>query len=171
MIRKEDDAPNNNLNPKTDLNFNNYQILQPGFSDNTGCSSRHHGLLQKVNRVLESHLENNDLNVTTLIRMLGISRTSLHRKLTAATGMNTTEYIRFYRLYKATVLLTNNPEMNIFQITVAVGFGNQSYFSKKFKELLGCSPTNFRNKIFQKSGTETLVLKKEHLLQMLEHVR
>ncbi len=100
--------------------------------------------LQKLNLYLEKHLSDENLNVSALLRFLCMSRTSLHRKLVAATGMNTTEYIRFFRLQWAAILLEEQLDLNVFEIALSVGFNHQSYFTKKFKEIFGCCPKKYR---------------------------
>lgn len=102
-------------------------------------------LLANLNHYLAAHLNDPTLDITHLIRALCISRASLHRKLVACTGMNTTEYIRYFRIRQSIYLLEKEPDLNIFEIAVAVGFNSQSYFTKKFKEVLGCCPGQYRS--------------------------
>ena len=62
----------------------------------------------EVRQVIESHLDDYDLDVSKLCRAVGLSRTPLHNKLKALTGKSTTEYIRFVRLNKAKDLSGTN---------------------------------------------------------------
>jgi two-component system response regulator YesN len=39
------------------------------------------------------------------------------------------------------------PEMLVKEISDALCFGDQHYFSKVFKEHVGCSPMDYKNKI------------------------
>ncbi|MBO4311845.1 MAG: helix-turn-helix transcriptional regulator [Desulfovibrionaceae bacterium] len=55
------------------------------------------------------------------------------------------KYLMDYRLSEATRLLktTNHP---IGEIAIMTGFNGQSYFGKCFKEKMGCSPSEYREK-------------------------
>ncbi len=93
---------------------------------------------------IEDHAFNDCLTIKKLARLVAMSRTDLHRKLISSVGMSATEYIRYIRLQKATILLLEKPELSIYQIALEVGFNSQSYFTKRFSELFGRSPTAWR---------------------------
>ncbi len=61
--------------------------------------------LEYLNSEIESHLADSTLTVKRLTRLVGMSRTDLHRKLEQNAGMSTTEYVRQKRLEKAAELL------------------------------------------------------------------
>ncbi len=93
---------------------------------------------------IEAHLSDHSLNVHRLLRLVGMSRSDLHRKLGSTVGMSTTEYLRQKRLDKAAELLREEPEWSVYQVAHEVGFENQSYFSKRFKEVFGRCPVAWR---------------------------
>ena len=95
---------------------------------------------------IEDHAFNDGLTVQKLLRLVGMSRTDLHRKLSLSVGMSATEYIRYVRLRRASVLLLEKPELSINEAALEVGFNSQSYFSKRFREIFGDSPTEWRRK-------------------------
>lgn len=72
-----------------------------------------------------------------------MSRSTLHLKLVALTGMSITRYVRALRLSKAKDLLASS-ELTISEIAYAVGFDDPKYFSRVFSEEFGVSPANFR---------------------------
>ena len=74
---------------------------------------------------------------------MSMSRSSLHRKMVALTGMSVTRYDRSLRLTQARQLLTTTP-MSIAEIAYAVGFDDPKYFSRLFSEEFEHSPTEFR---------------------------
>ncbi|WP_317171818.1 hybrid sensor histidine kinase/response regulator transcription factor [Spirosoma validum] len=92
---------------------------------------------------LETELANADLSIDELCQRLGMSRTTLHRKLVALTAMSITQYIRVFRLGKAQNLLTTT-NLNISEVAYSVGFDDPKYFSRVFSEEFGVSPVNFR---------------------------
>jgi signal transduction histidine kinase/DNA-binding response OmpR family regulator len=97
----------------------------------------------KLRATLEAHLDNPELSVDTLCQQMGMSRTSLHLKVTALTGMSISHYVRSLRLRKAQELLITSG-LNISQVAYAVGFDNPKYFSRVFSEEFGVSPANYR---------------------------
>lgn len=100
--------------------------------------------LTTLNGQIEKHLSDNTLDMKKVTRLVGMSRTDLHRKLDKTVGMSATEYIRHVRLHKAADLLIREPEWSVYHICLEVGFNNQSYFTKRFKALFGKCPCTFR---------------------------
>ena len=89
------------------------------------------------------------LSIKKLTRLIGMSRTDLHRKLNAATGMSATEFIRFMRLKKAASLMITHAELKISHIALEAGFYNLSYFIKSFRNIYGVTPHVFRKRVLQ----------------------
>ena len=99
--------------------------------------------LTKLRTTVEAQLDNPDLSVETICQQVGMSRTTLHLKLTALTGMSISHYVRALRLRKAQELLTTS-ELNVSGVAYAVGFDDPKYFSRLFSEEFGVSPGNYR---------------------------
>ncbi|MBD2705173.1 helix-turn-helix domain-containing protein [Spirosoma sp. BT702] len=97
---------------------------------------------------LRSHvlpqLDNPALDIDMICALMGTSRTALHRKMTALTGLSMNRYLRTLRLQKAKELLLL-PDLNIAQIADAVGFQDPSYFGRVFAEEFGLSPSHYRD--------------------------
>ncbi len=100
--------------------------------------------LLNLDTQIEAHLSDHSLNVHRLLRLVGMSRTDLHRKLNRLVGMSVTEYVRQKRLDKAAELLREEPDWSVYQVAHEVGFENQSYFTMKFKEAFGRCPVAWR---------------------------
>ncbi|MBX2927807.1 MAG: response regulator [Saprospiraceae bacterium] len=96
--------------------------------------------LQQLNALLEDHLEEEGLTIEDVAGRLYVSRVQLHRKLKALTGQPANEFIRNYRLDRALDMLKKQ-EGNVSQIAVRTGFKSQKYFSVRFKERFGISPS------------------------------
>jgi len=99
-------------------------------------------LLKKAIELVENNLGDRLFGVEQMARELGMSRTSLHRKLKVITGFPPSELIRNIRLRRAAQLLMNQSG-SITQISFTVGFEDQSYFSKSFKKQFGVSPSEY----------------------------
>lgn len=102
-------------------------------------------LIERVNKILDTKLDEEDMNVDKLAEELGVSRTHLYRRLKERLGMNPSDYIRNKRLQRACELLKND-DLDITQIAYALGFSSQSQFSTTFKRFMGYTPTEFRTK-------------------------
>jgi signal transduction histidine kinase/AraC-like DNA-binding protein len=96
-----------------------------------------------LKKVLENEITNPNFGVEEFCSIASMSRTQLHRKLKAITGMYATEFIRVHRVKNASELLRNK-NLAISEICFASGFKSTSYFSKQFKIVFGCSPKEYR---------------------------
>ncbi len=98
-----------------------------------------------VNKIIDciiAHIDQVEYSVNELADDLCISRSQLHRKLEALTGMSTTRFIKMVRLEKAKDLLEANAG-NVTEIGYQCGFGSPSYFTRSFKEYFGLAPGHF----------------------------
>lgn len=91
---------------------------------------------------IENNLADPDLNVDSLIEKINLSRSQLHRKLKALTGLSTTEFIRTIRLKRAAQLLEQH-HGTIAETVYAVGFNSLSYFSKCFQKQFNMTPKEY----------------------------
>ncbi len=92
--------------------------------------------------MIEDHISDYNFTVENFAEEIGLSRMQLHRKLTALTDQSANELIRSYRLKKSLKLLAGKTG-NISEVAYDVGFNNPSYFASCFKELFGCSPSEY----------------------------
>ena len=59
------------------------------------------------------------------------------------TGKSYTEYISFIRMERAKEMLSLT-DMSIYDIAHSLGYEDQNYFSRHFRKIEGCSPTEYR---------------------------
>ena len=98
--------------------------------------------LRKLNAYLEEHITNDALNVEMLATEMGMSTSSLYRKVKGLSGLSPVEFIKIARLKQA-VLLMKNGENRINEIAFRTGFSSPAYFSNCFKKQYGKTPTEF----------------------------
>jgi AraC-like DNA-binding protein len=79
---------------------------------------------------------------------MGISVSTLYRKVKALTDLNSVEYIRLARLKKAAELLSEKT-YRINEISYLVGFSSPSYFATSFQKQFGVSPSHFVRKLIK----------------------
>lgn len=102
--------------------------------------------LQRAYTVIEENLSDQDFSVEQLSNALLLSRSQLHRKLKALTGQTASEFIRAYRLKRAAAILRQQPGITVSEVSFKVGFNSPQYFSTKFKEKYGYSPSEAHEK-------------------------
>jgi AraC-like DNA-binding protein len=98
--------------------------------------------ITNLHALLADHLSDEDYDIQQMCEDLNISRSQLHKKLKALTGMSTSHYVRNYKLVAAEPLLLN-PQLNISEVAYQVGFRSPKYFTRLFKEKNGLSPTEW----------------------------
>ncbi|MDP4276323.1 MAG: two-component regulator propeller domain-containing protein [Bacteroidota bacterium] len=101
--------------------------------------------LNKLIKIIESRLEDGDLDVDQLAGAMNISRATFYRKLSSISELTPNEFILLVRLKKAAELLQEN-DYRINEIAYIVGFSSSSYFSKCFYKQFGVLPKNFSQK-------------------------
>lgn len=99
--------------------------------------------LKEVKEVIESNLENEQFDTLHLCREVGMSRTQLHRKLKALTGISTASFIKSHRLSRAKYLLETT-DLPIGTISLQVGYKDFSHFSRNFAREFGHPPSQLR---------------------------
>ncbi|WP_316811342.1 two-component regulator propeller domain-containing protein [Pedobacter heparinus] len=122
--------------------FSRNMTLQPL---NIAVSSLDEKFLEKAIKYVEVHMAKDTLGVEELSREVGMSKTTLYRKLKALTNQNTNEFIRTIRLNRAAQLLLQQ-KLNVSEVAYYVGFNDQDYFRKCFKEQFGTTPKDYANK-------------------------
>lgn len=98
--------------------------------------------LSKVFQIAEKNIDNPDFDSEQFASEMFLSRSQFHRKLQAITGQAPGEFLRIYRLKKAAVLLKEQ-KLNVTQIAYEVGFNSPSHFTKAFKQMFNCLPSEF----------------------------
>lgn len=105
--------------------------------------SKEGDFLNLVHETLKTHLSDENFGIAELCEIMNISRTQLHRKLKALTGLSTSHYLRSLRLEIAKNLLEQS-ELNVSEVAFKVGFSSATYFSTAFKEEFGYAPREAR---------------------------
>ena len=101
--------------------------------------------IEKLQAILDKEISNAEFSSENFATSVGMSRMQLHRKLKSLLGVSSTEFLRNERLKAATVLLKKG-NGNISEIAYSVGFSDVSYFSKCFKEMYQCTPSEYIEK-------------------------
>lgn len=103
-----------------------------------------HHFISSLKAHLEENLDDSQFGVEQLCEMAAMSRTQLHRKLTALTGMSATKFINSYKLSRACEMLLED-RLNISEIAYTLGYSDPNYFTRLFQKTYGKSPSEFKS--------------------------
>jgi len=84
------------------------------------------------------------LPVDEVARHVSLSPSRLSHIMKSELGITLSDYVTRTRINKAKALLLET-EMSVCQVALEVGYPDQSYFTKAFKALEGCTPKTFRH--------------------------
>jgi len=110
-------------------------------SDNN-LSKADQEFLDKAKAIVEKNISNAEFDSDLFAQEIYLSRSQLHRKIQSITGQSTGEFIRTIRLKKAAQLILDKT-LSVTQISFEVGFNSPSHFSKAFKQMFDCLPSEF----------------------------
>lgn len=83
------------------------------------------------------------LTTTDIAASASVSESECLRCFRSTINTTPIQYLKQYRIQQAAKSLTESRD-KISDIAVACGFQDMSYFTKVFREILGCSPTEYR---------------------------
>ncbi|OJJ14306.1 hypothetical protein BKI52_43280 [marine bacterium AO1-C] len=108
-----------------------------------GISSKEDTFLEKAVEIVEQNLRNPAFDVAFFCQEIGMSHSSLFRKLKALTNMTIMEFVRTIKLKKAAELLQQT-EDKVEDVAFQAGFNDISYFNKCFKKQFGVTPSEYQ---------------------------
>jgi len=127
------------LRKRLQEHYSNYSFS----STATKSATKEDLFLQKINKIIKEHLNDELFNTPFLCKKIGMSQSQLYRKLKALTGYSIANYIRLCRLQKAHTLLETS-DLKINEVAYQCGFSNPSWFTQAFTENFGYSPSELR---------------------------
>ena len=104
-----------------------------------------HSLITKsVLTYIEANLSDSNLSLATISKALGYEKETLSKRIKRETGQRVTEIINQRKVDYAKLLMIKGLD-DMATIAQASGFYDSSYFSKTFKKIMGCSPSQYLN--------------------------
>lgn len=92
---------------------------------------------------IREHLHDPDLSPSLVARQVNLNLPVFCRAFKQATGLTCTDYVGLERIRIAKRLLTRQ-DLLVKEVAYQVGFENPNYFSRRFKEMEGRTPTSYR---------------------------
>lgn len=96
-------------------------------------------IMEKLQQMIASHLDNPSLSVEFLATELHLSRATLYRKIKQESNLSPHELINRTRLNRAAELL-NGTDLRVYEVSAMVGYNSCSHFIRNFQKYFGASP-------------------------------
>ena len=116
-----------------------HRLADPTEEDKFGGDSV---LLHRIFAYIENHIAD-PCNLLDMAGALKYNESYLSRLFASYVGMPFSDYVRNIRINHACYLLRNTTE-SVYAIAVKCGYSNQSSFNRCFKQMIGCSPNEYR---------------------------
>ena len=104
-----------------------------------------HKFLDKFTYIIEENITSDDLDMSFLQDKMGMSHSTIYRKVKGLTGISANKFIQKIRLKHAMKLLQEGG-VNSTEAAYASGFNNVSYFAARFKKEYGVLPSYYMKK-------------------------
>jgi len=99
--------------------------------------------LEHLHEVIQKNLENTELDVEHLAKMMNVSRPTLYRKIKAISDLTPNELIHVSRLKRAAELLATT-DFKVYEVADMVGYHSQNNFGRSFLKQFGMPPTEYQ---------------------------
>ena len=99
--------------------------------------------LMRLNEYVYSNIENPNIDVDLLAKVMNMSRPTLYRKIKEISDLTPSELVGVARLKKAAELLLTG-DYKIFEVAIMAGFNSQSSFGKAFLKQFKVTPSEFQ---------------------------
>lgn len=103
-------------------------------------------LIQIIKRYIAEHFSES-ITLSVLSEISYTSPSYLCSQFKAKTGQNIMDYVNSVRIGQAKELL-KDISLKTYQIAEQTGYSDPTYFSRVFKNIVGISPSEYRNKFF-----------------------
>lgn len=115
-------------------------LMKSAMNTNSGYGGEN--IATKIIEYIREHYAEN-INLNQLAARFSITPFYLSRIVKRHTGKTYTDYLTHYRIAQAKMLIQQG-NLSVKEITYAVGFNSQNYFTKVFKKYTGFTPSEFR---------------------------
>jgi two-component system, cell cycle response regulator len=98
--------------------------------------------LEKINESIFKNLEDTELDVEKLAKLMNMSKPTLYRKIKSLSDLSPNELINITRLKKAAELLVEG-HYKIYEVADMVGYASQTNFGRNFLKQFGMTPSDY----------------------------
>ncbi|HMR82522.1 MAG TPA: AraC family transcriptional regulator, partial [Niabella sp.] len=101
--------------------------------------------LEKCIEVVEHYIDDEEFSSKKMAAEMGVSYSSLTKKVKMVSGQSLNAFIRFVRLRKAARLFIDT-NYNVNEVAATVGIYDAKYFREQFSKQFGRNPSDFIKK-------------------------
>ncbi len=98
--------------------------------------------LEQLNDAIINNLEDPELDVEKLAKLVNMSKPTLYRKIKSISDLTPNELINIARLKKAAELLLEG-NYKIYEVADMTGYSSQTIFGKNFLKQFGMTPSDY----------------------------
>lgn len=102
-------------------------------------------LLENALTYMEEHLDS-EIKTEDVARACYCSKSTLEKLFRCVNNVTVREYLVRRRMMKAARMLMEQPEMSILETALRYGYSTNESFSRAFKQVWNCKPSEFRNR-------------------------
>ena len=108
-------------------------------------------LLNPAIEYIHKEYSNDNINISNLAKLCGISETYFRRIFFKCFGVSPIKYINTLKISRAKELIKSDL-YTISEVAITSGFQNESYFSRKFKQETGLSPLAYSSEYLKSNS-------------------
>ena len=112
----------------------------------SSTQNQHLNSLQQMISFIQNHYKEK-ISLAEICRTGNVGKTTCSTIFMKYTNQTPIEYLTVYRLRKSIDLMAST-DMTFSEISYEIGFSGASYFAETFRKRFGCSPGEYRKKLF-----------------------
>ena len=117
-----------------------FQVERQAYSDPDAV------FIKKAIECVKRHLADSDYDREGFARDMCMSTSTLYKKLRALTGQNVSAFVNSIRLKEACSIARTEPDVQVSELYVRLGYNSPSYFARLFKAEFGLTFTEYKEK-------------------------
>ena len=121
-----------------------YEIIKNQDSVNVTNLTKREKQIQQVIDYIKENYTNQDISIANIAKEFKFNASYLSRTFKEVTGTTPMRYVIELRMNKATEMITTR-QYSMNEIALTIGYANQFYFSKEFKDFFGISPSRYNS--------------------------
>ncbi|MBR2166809.1 MAG: AraC family transcriptional regulator, partial [Paludibacteraceae bacterium] len=123
----------------------NEAVETPEVKPEKSLTANERRFLENIMAATVEMMKTYSVTVEKIAEKLCMTPKTLNRKVMELTGISTKQYLLFIQLeHSRELLLQQEPELSITEVSLRCGFENANTFSTAFKRVYNLSPTEFR---------------------------
>ncbi|MFV0502972.1 MAG: helix-turn-helix transcriptional regulator [Lachnospirales bacterium] len=122
-----------------------WAVLNPNIQ-NLNCDE----VLDEISSFIKLNHKSN-ISLGVLSKEFAMSSPNLSKKFKNYFGVSIPEFINIYRVELAKEIMDLNRSMLVKEVSIAVGYNDQYYFSKTFKKIVGIWPSEYGKDVYRRT--------------------